>query len=283
METKQEGRHIGQRALTPRITKIFLLAVLCILSPAAARELRSAQAGPVPRSSGFPHDCNPTGVANQDIVNFHQVDANLYRGGRPAYREDVYLKLAELGVRTIVNLETGEARKEEAEINRVNQDLAEKHLPQIKFVHFPISPFPQVFLTGVGDEGEHGIRHLFEELQQAPKPLLVHCEHGKDRTGAVVVLYRMRRRELPFDRAYQEALHYRFNEHWDGGLIKTIKRYQDPERLGDLPDPDPSAPSAGEVCIGGSAIAPTPQPDASSGLPSGSPFPPHRSADLEPE
>lgn len=256
METKQKGGRMDQTALTHGINKSFLLVILCILSAGTTRDLRSAQAGSVPRSSPFPHDCNPTGVADQDIVNFHQVDADLYRGGRPAYRDKVYLDLAALGVRTVVNLETTEARAEEAEINHVNQILSESHLPQVKFVHFPITPIPQVSLTGIADEGENGIRHLFEELQQAPKPLFLHCAHGKDRTGAVIALYRMRRGELSFDQAYQETLHYRFDESLDGGLIKTIKRYQDPKRLADLPDPDPSPASPVSVCIGGSTAAP---------------------------
>jgi protein tyrosine/serine phosphatase len=226
--------------------------MLCV---GAAPELRAGQGK---RSKHFPHDCNPTRIADKDIANFHQVDADLYRGGRPAYGKDVYLKLAELGIRTIVNLETGEANKEEAEVKRVNQVLSDRHLPQIKFIHFPISPFPQVFLTGVSDKGEHGIPHLFAELQQAPKPIFLHCERGKDRTGAIVALYRMRRHELPFDRAYQEALHYRFNESLDGGLIKTIRRYQDSKRLADLPDPDASAAPTVTVCVGGSTSAPMP-------------------------
>jgi protein tyrosine/serine phosphatase len=255
METKQKGGRMDQRTLTHGINRSFLLVILCILS-AATRYLRSAQADSVSRSSRFPHDCNPAGVTDKDIKNFHQVDADLYRGGRPAYRDKVYLDLAALGVRTIVNLETTEAGEEEAAINHVNQILSQRHSPPITFVHFPISILPQISLTGVPDEGENGIRHLFEELQQAPKPIFVHCEHGKDRTGAVIALYRMRRGEMSFDQAYQEALHYRFDESLDGGLIKTIKRYQDPKTLAALPDPDPSPASPIGVCIAGSPAAP---------------------------
>ena len=28
-------------------------------------------------------------------------------------------------------------------------------------------------------------------LRDAPKPILVHCQHGSDRTGAVIALYRI--------------------------------------------------------------------------------------------
>jgi len=244
-----------------RIAGSFLLLVLGMLWPGSAPQLQPAQAEQGKQSNGFPHDCNPTRIADNDIRNFHQVDRDLYRGARPAYRKDVYLKLVGLGIRTIVNLETGEASKEEAEVKQINQELSDRHLPQVKFIHFPISPTLQVILTGLPGGGKHGARHLFEELQQAPKPIFLHCNHGKDRTGAIVVLYRMRRHELAFQQAYEEALHYKFNS-LDGGLIKTIRRYRDPKALVELPDPDASAAAAVGACVGGSMSLPTPVRDA---------------------
>ena len=238
-----------------RIATSFLLLALAVLWAGATQRLRPAQVEQGKRSNNFPHDCNPTGITDKDIANFHQVDRDLYRGARPAYREDVYLKLVDLGIRTIVNLETGEASKEEAEVKQVNQELSGRHLPQVEFIHFPIRPILQVNLTGVPDEGEHGIRHLFEELQQAPKPIFLHCAQGKDRTGAIAVLYRMRRHELAFEQAYDEALHYKFNI-LNRGLIRTMRRYRDPKALAELPDPDASAATPVGVCIGSSISAP---------------------------
>jgi protein tyrosine/serine phosphatase len=237
--------------MTHGINKIFLLLILCILSAGATRDLRSAQPGSLPGSSRFPHDCNPTAITDQDIQNFHLVDADLYRGGRPANREEVYRKLAELGVRTVVNLETTEVETERAQIDRLNQGRSE----QIQFISFRINPFPEVLLTGIPDKGDKGIICLFKRLQDAPKPVFVHCREGKDRTGTVVLLYRIKRKEVTFEVARKEALWYGFNERWDRGLNKTIERYQG-GRLADLPDPDPSASSPPGVCIGGSSAAP---------------------------
>jgi len=238
------------RVMTHGINKIFLLVILCILSVGATRDLRSAQPGSLPGSSRFPHDCNPTAITDQDIENFHLVDADLYRGGRPDDREEAYRKLAELGVRTVVNLETTGVETERAQIKRLNQGRSEP----IQFINFPINP-AQVLVTGIQDKR---IIDLFKRLQDAPKPVFVHCLQGKDRTGTVVLLYRLKRKELTFEVARKEALYYRFDEELNHGLNMTIERYQDPDagRLTALPDPDPSAASPPGVCIGGSSAAP---------------------------
>jgi len=235
--------------------------VLGMLWASAAPQLQPVQAEAGKQSNNFPHDCNPTRITDNDIRNFHQVDRDLYRGRRPACRKDVYLKLADLGIRTIVDLETGEASKEEAEVKQINQELSDRHLPQLTFIHFPISPILEVKLGGVPYGGEHGIRHLFEELQQAPKPIFLHCNRGKDRTGAIVAIYRLRRHELSFKQAYEEALHYKFNI-WDRGLVRTIERYRDPKKLAALPDPDVASATAVGVCVAGSISGPMLLPNA---------------------
>src|SRR5580698_7627221 len=96
----------------------FVLLALTILWAGAALQVWPAQVEQGKRPNRFPHDCNSAKITDNDIINFHQVDHDLYRGARPAYRKDVYLKLSDLGVRTIVNLETGEAAKEEAVVKQ---------------------------------------------------------------------------------------------------------------------------------------------------------------------
>jgi len=90
----------------------ILLLVLGTLWAGSAPQL-PVQAEQGKRSNIFPHDCDPTRIRDNDIPNFHRVDRDLYRGARPAYRKDVYLKLVDLGIKTIINLETGDASKEE--------------------------------------------------------------------------------------------------------------------------------------------------------------------------
>ncbi len=197
---------------------------LVVLSLFAASAL-----GNDPCGIDFPHDTNPTEITDEDICNFHQVDADAYRGGRP--RPSAYPKLVKLGIRTIVNLEQiSQAETEKAVLTDLNKTL--KPEERVGFISFPIDDH-QIALTGVSDRQIH---NLFEELHDARKPIFIHCYHGKDRTGAVVVLFRMARQEKSFKDAYEEALHYKFSK-LDLGLKKTIGRYRTSKPLESLPRP----------------------------------------------
>jgi tyrosine-protein phosphatase SIW14 len=204
-------------------------------SPAIARKLAlllllSFPAfGQGPCSVDFPHDANPTRVSDEDICNFHQVDADLYRGGRP--RPSAYPKLAKLGIRTIINLEEPNyAEREKAAVEELNRDLKPEDC--ISLISFPIDQ-TEIATDGVPDER---LRDLFQQMQKARKPIFIHCYHGKDRTGAIVALYRMLRREKSFEEATEEALHYRLSQH-DVGVQNTIDRYRNPKKLKSLPRP----------------------------------------------
>jgi protein tyrosine/serine phosphatase len=179
----------------------------------------------------FPLDANPTPITGDDICNFHQVDASVYRGGRP--RTTAFPKLAGLGIRTIINLEEKEfAEDERARLDEINRTLPSER--QIQFVSFPISP-AEMDETGIS----HGrLRELFEIIRKARRPLFIHCYHGKDRTGAIVALYRQLMGQKSATEAYEEAYHYRFSRS-DHGLSRTLDRYNSAKRLRTLPRPEP--------------------------------------------
>jgi protein tyrosine/serine phosphatase len=182
-----------------------------------------------PCTIDFPHDANPTRIIDADICNFHQVDADLYRGGRP--RSSAYPKLAELGIRTIINLEQPEHAEEEKEaVEELSRNLKPK--ARIDFISFPIDQ-AEIATDGVPHEQ---LRDLFQQMRKARKPIFIHCYHGKDRTGAIVALYRMLRREKSYEEAIEEAHHYRLSRH-DVGVQHTIDRYKNPSKLKSLPRP----------------------------------------------
>src|SRR2546425_1921573 len=114
----------------------------------------------------FPHDSNPTTINDDDICNFHQVDRNAYRGGRP--RPSAYAKLAVLGIRTIVNLEESKhANQERAAIEDLNRKLRPER--RIYFISFPINH------TEINVTGDHAARTqaLIQASQDPLKPKLI--------------------------------------------------------------------------------------------------------------
>jgi protein tyrosine/serine phosphatase len=169
---------------------------------------------------------HPSAITPQEIPNFHQVDADLYRGGHP--RCSGYARLAALGIRTIVDLQgatKGSLRDCEAHRRR-------RHF-SFGIISFRIN-FLQTAVTGVSSES---LRRLFASMERAPKPIFVTCKLGDDRTGLVVALYRMKRREMSFDEAKREALSYDFHPDLLLGLRTTLDRYRNPQEVRLLPPP----------------------------------------------
>ena len=125
-----------------------------------------------------PRDCNPTSITPREICNFHKVYDDLYRGGRPSCIG--LAKLEALGIRTFIDLGGAGAA--------IHPCKAEAAARGIRFIRVKIR-LPKIILTGVSDAQ---LRDLFATMRNASKPIFVSCSLGRDRTGMVVALYRMR-------------------------------------------------------------------------------------------
>lgn len=225
---------IPRRRLAQVLARNAALAAifLCLAAPALAQ-------GSCPFD--FPRDANPTSIGPEDICNFHQVDARLYRGGRP--HPSAFPKLAALGVHTILDLEeSSSAAHERALLEQYNR-LA-KPQDRITLISFPITQ-SEIYWSGLSDDQ---VRKLFGLIEQAPKPLFIHCFYGKDRTGMAVVLYRMATGEKSYAEAYQEAEHYGYSR-LNVGLSSVLRRYKNDKKISSLlappkHQPDTEGPTA---------------------------------------
>lgn len=115
-------------------------------------------------------------LAQSRAGNFHAIVAGqAYRSAQPTVA-DVSAYQRQFGIRTIINLRDGEPqalwRKEEAQ--------AASALG-IAYVEFPMSARSKLSLDRS--------KQLIEVLQQARKPMLIHCKAGSDRTGLASALY----------------------------------------------------------------------------------------------
>src|SRR5690606_31307602 len=59
-------------------------------------------------------------------------------------------------------------------------------------------------------------------IKEAPKPLLVHCAHGSDRTGIVIALYRILFQNWTKEAAINEMQQGGYHFHW---IHKNLIRY----------------------------------------------------------
>jgi protein tyrosine/serine phosphatase len=129
-------------------------------------------------------------VMGVSLGNFYQVSTNLYRSEQPTGKE---LKMLEtMGIKSILNLRGHHADDKNAVKNGIT-------LYQVKM--------------RAGSMDEESVKKALAILRTAPKPVLVHCWHGSDRTGLVVALYRITEQNWTREQAIDELEHGGFGYH----------------------------------------------------------------------
>jgi protein tyrosine/serine phosphatase len=126
------------------------------------------------------------------IDNFGRVDSRYYRGAQPEGRD--YADLAALGIKTVINLTSDDARPNE----RVMTERAGMSYFQIPMTtHQPPT---------AGQLAE------FFKIVNAPanQPVFVHCVGGRHRTGVMTAAYRMTEAGWTADQAFKEMKQYNF-------------------------------------------------------------------------
>lgn len=128
------------------------------------------------------------GSSSLGIENFHQVDAQVFRGAQPT--EVGFRYLAKLGVKTVIDLRESDARarKEEQQVIAAG----------MKYVNVP--------MTGLTPPTQAEIATILGLLEnEGEGAVFVHCKRGADRTGAVIASYRIDHDGWDNARALSEA------------------------------------------------------------------------------
>jgi protein tyrosine phosphatase (PTP) superfamily phosphohydrolase (DUF442 family) len=108
-------------------------------------------------------------LTSNDLPNFHQVSAAIYRSGQPTRAGMEHLKAS--GITTIINLRSFSSDRDEIGTT----GLAYEH----------------IYMKAWHPEEKEAIRFLQIVTDAKRTPVLVHCHYGSDRTGAMVALYRI--------------------------------------------------------------------------------------------
>lgn len=126
------------------------------------------------------------------LPNFAQVAPGLYRSGQPTAEG---MRTAEkLGIKTIINLRT------------FHSDRALIRGTGLQYVH--------IFAKAWHPEEEDVVAFLKVAQDPARQPVLVHCQHGADRTGMMVASWRMVVEGWPLEDALAELPRFGFHEVW---------------------------------------------------------------------
>ncbi len=131
-----------------------------------------------------------------DLPNLHTVAPGIYRGAAPTVGG--LRRLHAMGVRTVIDLRIAPrtVRKEKAEAERLG----------LKWINLPMSGDPPT---------DAQVDALLGALRTARNsPVYVHCQHGADRTGCMLGIYRETQQGWRFDRTYQEMLRYGFKPYY---------------------------------------------------------------------
>jgi len=144
---------------TPR--RFRLIAVFLLLPLVALEGCRSRAVAPRPAAWAQP-------VPSATLKNWYQVDADVYRSEQPT--REGFKEIRANGIKTIINLRSS------------HSDASLVEGLGLGLVEIP--------MTAAGFT-EDDVVKVLKAIRAAPKPVLVHCQYGADRTGVVMAMYRI--------------------------------------------------------------------------------------------
>ncbi|MEN3330539.1 MAG: tyrosine-protein phosphatase [Acidobacteriota bacterium] len=140
---------------------------------------------------------------NVKIKNFGQMDERFFRGSRP--KAEDYQALAQLGVKTIVDLTDNSRQSEQPEVEAAG----------LRYVNIPME-----------DKSYPSMDQVNQFLKVANDPstgkFFVHCAGGRHRTGVMGAVYRFTHDNWNLNQVLAEMDQYEFNSGYGHGKQKDF-------------------------------------------------------------
>ncbi len=204
------------RARAPRIAALLALPVLLALAgvPSACADPSGDVSGGIAAAQSSANAATSVslpGVARSSerlfglpgLSNIGRVAPGILRGAQPA--PEGYETLRRMGIRTVVNLRLRHGEKEAVEA------------AGMRSVEIPFDTMKSVDPAKVA-------RVLDVMTDPRNRPLFVHCAQGKDRTGLVVAVYRIKVDGWSREEAEAEMDAFGFHDAWIQ-FRKFVRRY----------------------------------------------------------
>lgn len=140
--------------------------------------------------------------------NFYRISKELYRAGQPSAAG---MRIYEgYGIKTVINLRS------------FNSDREEVKGTKLTLVEIPV-------LTWALETSE--VVRVLQAVRDAKKPVLIHCQHGSDRTGLMVAMYRIVEQGWDKEEAIKEMTEGGFGFHGVWVHIPGFIRKADTEAI----------------------------------------------------
>ena len=144
--------------------------------------------------------CQSYANSNQLPGNFYKVSDNVYRSEQPSLKEAEQLN--KIGIKTIINLRSWHSDQDKI----ANTDMSEIRI--------------DMRAENITDEK---IIQILKAIKNSPKPVLIHCWHGSDRTGVVIAMYRLIFQNWTKKQVIEELMKPELNHHYK--IYPNIQRY----------------------------------------------------------
>lgn len=144
----------------------------------------------------------PEKIKVEDTDNCYRLDNHLYRSGQPD--DEGFADLQKKGIKSVLNL------------REYHTDNSEAEETTLRLYHYPVA---------AGKVTRDDLMQCLLTIELAPKPIVIHCWHGSDRTGVVCATYRIVKQGWPVDEAVREFTQGPFGFHstFYGNLPQLLK------------------------------------------------------------
>lgn len=141
-------------------------------------------------------------VVIEGVENSYRISNDLYRSAQP--ERIGFTALQKMGVKSVLNL------------REFHKDTRKARHTQLHLMAYPVA---------AGEVTAADVENCLALIAGAPKPVLVHCWHGSDRTGIVVAAYRIVYENWSVADAEKEFRDERFGYHefWYGNLLELLR------------------------------------------------------------
>ncbi len=141
-------------------------------------------------------------LAAEGVENLHRVSPVLYRSAQPTPQG--FSSLQNLGLRSVLNL------------REYHSDTRKAAHTDLNLMAYPMA---------AGQVTAEDVEKCLRLIADAPKPVLVHCWHGSDRTGIIVAAWRIVYGNYSVEEAEAEFRTecYGHHEFWYPNLTKLLR------------------------------------------------------------